>query len=191
MSGRVVTIRLRLLVALLLAIVIVGTVGYWSQQRIQTHQRWAIELGEEEQFRSHIFSASGLVFAPANDTTRRLWLKSELYYASDAVGNLGAIDQDHYTKLSTMWNALQNLAWNLDQYLNRLNSTQHTTLSTTLYRLATKFGEAYWNVFGNTGINAVNGPDFWYNGPAPPDETLLQQSIDLVNLPGLPPVPPA
>jgi len=36
-----------------------------------------------------------------------------------------------------------------------------------------------WSLTNYTSVNGVNGPPFWYFGPSPPDETVLQEAVDL------------
>jgi hypothetical protein len=52
-------------------------------------------------------------------------------------------------------------------------------LSNTIHHLGQKVAGAYWSLTNYTSVNGVNGPPFWYFGPSPPDETVLQEAVDL------------
>jgi hypothetical protein len=103
---------------------------------------------------------------------------AELSYAQESLYELTRLDEAHQSKLfmiDMMIDALRNPSTNGVQ----LNDTQFWDLSNTIHHLGQKVAGAYWSLTNYTSVNGVNGPPFWYFGPSPPDETVLQEAVDL------------
>jgi len=60
-----------------------------------------------------------------------------------------------------------------------LNSSQRILLSTQVYSLGHKLANAYNNFVNYTSTSPGIGPSFWYSGPSPPDENLLQSAVNI------------
>ncbi len=60
--------------------------------------------------------------------------------------------------------------------LSWLNSTEQTRMMNAIKDIGQKVAQAYWSILNYTSIDAVNGPPFWYFGPAPPNETILEEA---------------
>jgi len=71
----------------------------------------------------------------------------------------------------------------LDNYrIFSVNFTLHqTTITRNVHHIGETVVEAYWNFSHNLEVDNQNGPSFWYFGPSPPDETILQEATELAS----------
>jgi hypothetical protein len=183
----------RIVLVVLLVLVVALPIGvYWTIERIETHSRWERQLQEAQFFALyHMETASALVQSPGSSNQTVLdWGRNEMTYATGTLDSLSNLDQSHATQLTKIFNILAHLGTSWPGYVLGLSSTQKTTLSSLLTGIGSKVLNSYANYLNYTSSDAVSGPAFWYSGPTPPDETLLQEAVDLaVNWQGLPPLP--
>jgi hypothetical protein len=106
------------------------------------------------------------------------WLQNELDYADWALNKLMKLDEAHTSELVRIEELIMTLRpqgaigpW--------LNNSQLEDLSSSIYTIAERLPQAYWNPFNSTSVNTDTGPSFWYFGPSPPDEAILQQTVAL------------
>jgi hypothetical protein len=55
-----------------------------------------------------------------------------------------------------------------------LDDSHFWNLSNNIKLIAIELPEAYWNPLNTTSVDSETGPPFWYFGPSPPDEAMLQ-----------------
>lgn len=189
-------IRRRILVSLLLILALGAAMGiyltYWGFQRTETHAMWMDQIREVQVLRSHMEDTSSLISLWAHSQTPRdyLQLTSDFLYAGYSVYNLEYLDRPHLVQLDRINTLLGKLRTNTESYVSSLNSSQLDSLATILHAISNKLAAAYTNFLNYTSAEGTAGPDFWYSGPSPPDEYLLQQAVNLaVDLPDLPPIP--
>jgi hypothetical protein len=173
-------INIKQLIALLLLIIVAVALFSWSSQRIDTHRQWASMLRESQRFMIHLDEVYALLPAKfqGDSNPAHFWFLAELDYAGESLHELTKLDEAHQSKLfmiDEMIVALRDPSTNGVQ----LNDTQFWDLSKTIHHLGQKVADAYWSLTNYTSVNDVSGPPFWYFGPSPPDETVLQEAVDL------------
>lgn len=175
-------INIKQLIALLLLIIVAVALFSWASQRIDTHRQWASMLRESQRFMIHLDEVYVLLpakFQGDSNPAHLPWFLAELDYAGESLHELMKLDEAHWSKLfmiDEMILALHDPSTNRVQ----LNDTQFWDLSETIHDLGRKLADAYWSLTNYTSVNDVSGPPFWYFGPSPPDEAVLQEAVDLV-----------
>jgi hypothetical protein len=174
-------INIKQLIALLLLIIVAVALFFWASQRIDTHRQWASMLRESQRFMIHLEEVYVLLPAkfPGDSNSAHLpWFLAELNYAGESLHELMKLDEAHWSKLFMIDEVILALR---DPSTNgvQLNDTQFWDLSETIRDLGRKLADAYWSLTNYTSVNDVSGPPFWYFGPVPPDETVLQEAVDL------------
>ena len=180
----------RRLLAVLIIVVVVVAVGvpvamHWALQRSDTHLRWDLESRYAVDFLLHTEHAAaylnGDLYSWSNETagialTEMGWADSELY-------GIMVLDGAHVDQLSNIRYAIESLEGSgptgTGIYFASLNSSQRILLSTQVYSLGHKLGNAYNNFVNYTSTSPGVGPSFWYSGPSPPDENLLQSAVKI------------
>jgi hypothetical protein len=172
----------RFLIWVLLALLIAEpALIYWTVDRVVTHNRWSIQASMAETF----FGQMNDAYVPitnqslASDQALKILTNVVLHDAGTTMYNLYRIDTQHFNQLDRVSTTLLNLD-SLGYILN-LTGPQRTVLANIFLSIGTKIVTAYH-------LNATNvySVPFWYWGPSPPDENLLNQAVDLTKLPGLP-----
>jgi hypothetical protein len=151
---------------------------FWSVQRIDAHKLWASMLRESQRLRDHLERAAYLLparFQSNLDSTVQNWLYQELHYAESSLSELSIMDSAHSVQLGKIDNLIVTISDpGID--LSRLNSTEQTRMMNTMCDIAQKVAQAYGSILNYTSVDGVNGPPFWYFGPAPPNETILEEA---------------
>jgi hypothetical protein len=151
---------------------------FWSVQRIDAHKLWASMLRESQRLRDHLERAAYLLparFQSNLDSTAQNWLYQELHYAESSLLELSIMDSAHSVQLGKIDNLIVTISDpGID--LSRLNSTEQTRMMNTMCDIAQKVAQAYGSILNYTSVDGVNGPPFWYFGPAPPNETILEEA---------------
>jgi len=169
----------RLVVVLLLVIIVVAGV-FWVVQRINTHKCWASMLRESQRLRDHLERVAYLLPAKSQTgTTSQNWLIAELHYAESSLLELIRLDGEHQGLLFKIEFMIDTLRDPDVDPLRGLNSTEQLDLMQTIHNIGKKVVKAYGNLLNYTSVDGVNGPPFWYFGPAPPDEGILEEAAQL------------
>jgi hypothetical protein len=173
-------ISLKQLVALLLLVILVVAGVFWAVQRINTHKRWASMLRESQRLRDHLDRVAVLLpakFQTNPDSTSKNWFRAELHYAVSSLLELIKLDKGHQAPLYKIDQMITTLS-DPDIDLLWLNSTEQEDLMEAIHSIGWKVVKAYGNLLNYTSVG-VNGPPFWYFGPAPPDERILEEAAQL------------
>jgi hypothetical protein len=176
--GRVICISLKRIIFLLVLVIVLVAGVFWSVQRIDAHKLWASMLRESQRLRDHLERAAYLLparFQSNLDSTAQNWLYQELHYAESSLSELSIMDSAHSVQLGKIDNLIVTVSDpGID--LSRLNSTEQTRMMNTMCDIAQKVAQAYGSILNYTSVDGVNGPPFWYFGPAPPNETILEEA---------------
>ncbi len=168
-----------IIIALLLTVVSIPATVYWALQRNEMHLRWDLESRYAQEFYFQSDYVAGLlkgdVTPPTNITIGIA--SNELGQAILELYNIEYLDTSHLNQLDKITTALETLK--TQDYLQSLNSTQRTSLATQLRLLGHDIINAYWNYGNFTSTSPGVGPSFWYSGPSPPDEQLLQSAVNI------------
>ena len=179
--GRVICISLKRIIFLLVLVIVLVAGVFWSVQRIDAHKLWASMLRESQRLRDHLERAAYLLparFQSNLDSTAQNWLYQELHYAESSLLELSIMDSAHSVQLGKIDNLIVTISDpGID--LSRLNSTEQTRMMNTMCDIGQKVAQAYWSILNYTSVDGVNGPPFWYFGPAPPNETILEEAAQL------------
>ena len=166
-------------VVLVVLAVAVPVTLYWALQRNAEHERWDLEVRYAQQFWSHTDYAAGLVNGTVahwnNDTAG--FAVNELAHADTALYDIRILDTSHANQLSKISYAIETLR--TDSYIATLNQSARSTLANELWSLSMKISHAYWNFVNYTSDSPGVGPPFFYSGPAPPDEHLIQDAVNI------------
>lgn len=160
--SRTFCISLKQLVALLLLGIVVVAGVFWAVQRINTHRRWASMLRETQHLLTHL------------DEAAYKGSRQELKYAYSSILELIILDKEHQIQLRKIQYMIETLI-DPDIDLSGLNSTERESI----HNIGWKVVKAYGNLLNYTSVNTVNGPPFWYFGPSPPDEGILEEAAQL------------
>jgi DNA-binding transcriptional ArsR family regulator len=178
---------LRMSLKQLLAIVLVALIASgslaWTSDRTETHKRWASMIKAAQQFQTHFRQVYLRFFNVAINWTTisplaYFWFEDELDYADQSMTQLIMVDRAHANELYTV----QRLIYSLKEAAvdgPLVNGPIPSDLRDAVDTISWKLPEAYWRPLNSTGINLDTGPPFWYFGPSPPDEALLQQIATL------------
>jgi hypothetical protein len=118
---------------------------------------------------------NGTVARWNNDTAG--FAVNELGYADIELNSISVIDTSHSDQLFRISYAMESLR--TDDYIQSLNQSARTILATQLWALSHKIINAYWNFVNHTSGSPGVGPPFWYSGPSPPDEHLIQDAVNI------------
>jgi hypothetical protein len=170
-------------ILLIVLAVAVPVTMYWASQRSDAHLRWDLESRYAQQFMFHLDYATALmngVIYPWSNVTDG-FVVNELAYANDQVYDIKVLDNSHADQLSRISYALETLRTQngTKDYIFSMNPSQRVLLASQLYSLGHKIANAYWNFVNYTSTSPGVGPSFWYSGPSPPDENLLQSSATI------------
>jgi len=161
--SRTFCVSLKQLVAVLLLVMIIVAGVFWAVQRINTHKRWASMLRESQRLRNHLERVACLLPAKSN------WLIAELGYATSSLLELINLDGKHQIPLRKIDHMIMTLR-DPDVDLSGLD------LFDAIYSIGWKVVKAYGNFLNYTSANNV---PFWYFGPSPPDEGILEEAAQL------------
>jgi hypothetical protein len=185
------TISAVLIIVLLVLVVSVPSLLYWTIERNDMHARWERQLEWAQSFDFYGVEEAQIVLMQPNftsDSGYRNTGASALSSAEFALNNLVILDFDRANQLYKIQTMLFRLVSGWSTYTIGLNQSQRGTLAGLLGSIGNDILYAYGNFIKYTSSGG-SGPPFWYNGPSPPDQALIQQAVDLaVNLPGLPPL---
>ena len=109
------------------------------------------------------------------DFTTQSWLNAELCYATTSLLELSNLDSAHQVQLGKILYLIDTIR-DPSTDLSWLNSTEQTRMMNAIKDIGQKVAQAYWSILNYTSIDGVNGPPFWYFGPAPPNETILEEA---------------
>ncbi len=171
-----------LFVLLAVAAVAVPATLYWSLQRNDMHAQWAQQERSAFEVWRHTDNAAGLLGGyyppntPWNNESEVLTI-SELGGAEYGLNGVSLLDVAHADQLGRIFYALTTLE--TQNYIHNMTSTQRIQLSNQLELLGHDVLNAYSNYYNYTSSGTVSGPPFWYNGPAPPEEQLLQNAVNI------------
>ncbi len=152
---------------------------YWAVQRNDMHHQWALQSSYALEFWSHTDYAAGLLngnVAPWGNVTEGFTI-NELGYAAIQLYDISYLDTSHANQLLRISYAIETLK--TQNYIHNMTSSQRISLSTQLELLSHKIINAYSNYANFTSTGTATGPPFWYTGPSPPDEQLLQDAVNI------------
>jgi hypothetical protein len=170
----------------IIVIVLAGVVPvsvHWVLQRNEMHFHWGLQTQYAIEFWSHLDYAAGLLngnVLPWSNSSERFVI-NELGYADSELHGISNLDTSHRNSLGRISFAIETLKTdNGTRLIGSMKSSQRILLSTQFESLAHKITSAYWNFLNYTSTSGTNeGPPFWYFGPAPPDENLLQDAVNI------------
>ena len=162
--NRTFCVSFKQLVAVLLLVMIVVAGVFWAVQRINTHKRWASMLRESQRLRDHLDRVACLCQVKSN------WCIAELGYAASSLLELIKLDGEHQIPLRKIDQMIMTLR-DPDVDLSGLDSGYDA-----IHNIGWKVVEAYANYLNYTSANNV---PFWYFGPSPPDEGILEEAAQL------------
>ncbi len=182
--NRVFRISLKQLLVLILVVAVVFASFAWASDRIEIHKRWASMIEMSQRFRVHFTEVYLRLYSlTENETMDPLSheiFSNEISYASWTMNQLVSLDSAHASELFRIEDLIMTLQESGTSGLQlQLRDSQFQNLSDTLHAIAENLPLAYWNPLNTTSINSETGPPFWYFGPSPPDEALLQQIATL------------
>lgn len=163
--SRTFCVSLKQLVAVLLLVTIIVAGVFWAVQRINTHKRWASMLRESQRLRDHLDRVAYLLPVKSN------WCIAELGYATSSLSELIKLDGKHQIPLIKIDHMIMTLR---DPHvdLSGLDLFEFDTI----HNIGWKVVKAYGNYLNYTSANNV---PFWYFGPSPPDEGILEEAAQL------------
>jgi hypothetical protein len=176
--ARTFSISLKQLIALIIIIIVVSSVGYWVVQRVDVYSRWDSQIEKAQSLWHHLDRAYVLLKSSSffTDNITQDWFIYEVVYAIRSVNDLQELDGGHSYQLGRIESMLIDLSDpTTKSYLIGLNSTDRNALGGILHDIGWKVVTAYGNYINYTSSN----PPLWYSGPSPPDETILQEAVDL------------
>lgn len=174
--------RRRFKTILIIVIILVAAVPitlYWGLQRNDMHFRWDLESRYAQEFWEHTQYTAGLLngfVAPWTNATEGFAI-NELAYGDMQIISISYLDASHANQLLRISYAIETLR--TQNYIHNMTASQRTSLATQLFSLSTKIINAYWNYVNYTSTQTGVGPPFWYSGPSPPDEQLLQDAVNI------------
>ncbi len=176
------------IVGLFASVIIAPLAMNWADQRSQMRSNWVNQEREAAAFNKAAQSLADLLSSPNwPDNGTNTIAPSIMSLAATSLYNLEYLDWNHATQLGIIEQTLDKLGTVWSSYVVNLNASQRTTFSGEIRGIGGHVAGAYANFYQtSTPINTSTGPPFWYDGPSPPDEALLQQAVTLANLPGLP-----
>jgi len=175
---RTFSISLKQLIALIIIVVVVSSVGFWAVQRVDVYSRWSSQIEKAQSLRTHLDRAYILLNSSSflTDNTTQDWFYSEVHYAIHSVSDLLELDGGDSYQIGKIDNMLFHLRDPTKKsYLVELNSTDRNAIARALHDIGWKVVAAYGNYISYTSSN----PPLWYSGPSPPDETILEEAVEL------------
>jgi len=176
--ARTFSISLKQLIALIIIIIVVSSVGYWAIQRVDVYSRWALQIEKSQSLRTHLDQAYIQLNSISFETDNIIqnWFYSEVQYATHSVSDLLKLDGGHSYQIGKIDNMLFHLSDPTKKsYLVGLNSTDRNAIARALHDIGWKVVAAYGNYINYTS----SSPPLWYSGPSPPDETTLEEAVEL------------
>ena len=176
--ARTFSISLKQLMALIILVIVVSAVGFWAVQRVDMHSRWRSQVEKSQSLRIHLDKAYVLLTSSSfeTDSITQKWFISEVKYADSSLWELMRLDGAHQIQLGKIDVMLVDLMNPTKKsYLIGLDSTDRNAIAIALHDIGWKVVAAYGNYINYTSSN----PSFWYLGPSPPDETKLQEAVEL------------
>ncbi len=171
-------LKLTLVAILLVLVIAVPASMYWVIERNDMHARWDQQVREAVQF----WSQTGYAALTINgsfvhwDNQTAGFAVNDLGYAGSWLYEIGVSDAAHNDQISRINYALSTLR--TQDYVSTMNQTGRTFLAKQLWLVSHDVVNAYTNYLNYTSSGTGSGPPFWYNGPAPPDEKLLQDAVN-------------
>jgi len=175
---RTFSISLKQLIALIIIIIVVSSVGFWAVQRVDVYSRWSSQIEKAQSLRTHLDRAYILLNSSSflTDNTTQDWFYSEVQYATHSVSDLLKLDRRHSYQIGKIDNMLFHLRDPTKKsYLIGLISTDRNAIARALHDIGWEVVAAYGNYISYTSSN----PPLWYSGPSPPDETILEEAVEL------------
>jgi len=174
-------VTLGLFIILLISILVIPIVVSWYGQRVETLKRWDTQFRQCQVLKFHLDKIGELLNTSLQtDQTSQKWFRAELHYTSIALYELRWLDRENESQLLKIANMILTLDDN-EPYLMNLNSTAKSSVAKSLFNISNKALNAYSNFLNYTHSTVGIGPPFWYSGPSPPDETLLEEAVQLAN----------
>ena len=176
---RTFSISLKQLIALIIIIIVVSSVGFWAVQRVDVYSRWALQIEKAQSLRTHLDRAYILLNSSSflTDNTTQDWFYSEVQYATHSVSDLLELDGGDSYQIGKIDNMLFHLRDPTKKsYLIGLTSTDRNAIARALHDIGWKVVAAYGNYISSY---TSSNPPLWYSEPSPPDETILQEAVDL------------
>lgn len=178
----------RVSLLIVIVVIIIAMVGpivtYWALQRDEMHRLWVIEANESSQFRFQLdYGASLMTSTFSKWTNETSWISAnEISYANEYLTLIGGIDTEHAAQLDRI---SQSIDYAIRPFFSippaNVSLAGRTVLSGQLGAIGQKVQYAYTNFENYTYItySPMAGAPFWYSGPSPPDEGLLQQAVNI------------
>lgn len=186
---RSVSINLVGLILILVLLIVIPATVYLSLQQIETHERWYWEERASQDFDIDLIDAwwrlNNTYFSqPSTNTSTentilQAWFYDDIVNARQAINDLESLDGKHWTELEVFGNMLDTLSHPGLAYLTWINTTDRSNLASKIETVGEELVSAYWNPLNGAIVTPGSGPPFWYLGPAPPDETILKQAVEL------------
>jgi len=187
--NRPINISFILLLLLLILLIVIPLTVFLTQDRLDTHSRWYWQERASQTFLFHVENAASILNHTGstqlsenqsfeNSEILQNQFFNEIFYADLALSDLNVLDNGHHEQLQNISDMIQTLDSH-GLYLTGLNATQRSSLASSIRNVGERVAAAYWNYLKNTSSSTGSGPPFWYFGPSPPDETVLQQASDL------------
>ena len=187
--NRPISVSYKVLFLLLILLIAIPLTVFLTLDRLGTHSRWYWQERASQTFLFHVENAASILNHTGstqlsdnqsfeNSETLRNWFFGEIFYADLALSDLNVLDNGHHEQLQNISDMIQTLDSH-GLYLTGLNATQRSSLASSIRNVGERVAAAYWNYLKNTSSSTGSGPPFWYFGPSPPDETVLQQAADL------------
>ena len=116
-------------------------------------------------------------------TNQTSWISAnEIGYATEYLNLIGGIDTAHANQLDRITLSIYNATRPFFSIPPaNVSLSGRTLLSVQLIMIGQKIQYAYTNYenYTYTTYSPMAGPPFWYSGPSPPDEGLLQQAVNI------------
>jgi len=176
--ARTFSINHKQLIALIIFVIVASAVFFWAVQRVDMHSRWASQIEKSQSLRKHLDMAYVLLNSSSflTDNITQNWFIRELEYADSSLWELMRLDGAHQIQLGKIDVMLVDLTDPTKKsYLIGLESTDRNAIARTLHDIGWKVVAAYGNYINYTSSN----PSFWYFGPSPPDEEILEEAVEL------------
>jgi hypothetical protein len=189
--SRPVRVNLMVILLVLILLIAVPVTVFLSLETIENHRRWYEQEGASQRFMFHLREAADLLNGSSvvqlssnrsfeNDEMSQQWFSSEMFYTEIDLQDLYLMDTGHQSQLYPVVRMVDTLR-NNGLYLLGMNATERSSLTGSIKGVANNVVVAYWNYLNYTSESQGSGPPFWYFGPSPPDEKVLQEAADVAN----------
>jgi hypothetical protein len=179
--NRVFRISVKQLLVLIIVIVVASSSFVWASDRIETHKRWASMLKISQRLGivlDEVYLRLPSITMNVTADPTHFWFMDELDDALWTTHRLTELDKKHASELFKIEDLILTLR-DLGATGVQLSGSQFENLSNITHTIADELTHAYWDPLNTTEINSETGPPFWYFGPSPPDEALLQHIANL------------